>query len=302
MNDIDPILSLMDFEKLSNDDGAQFTDILNNIRWTDKSIDDLREAQKKLNKFGISLTKANMENRFCVLLIAHLIKEERNRPLEEQFPFVRNDVDKLLKSTMELNNSTIELNNYNQDQSNELESLIKDGLVYELSSQGWEVNDIGFYFPNGKIKKKDKKDLVQWDAIVEAVKKSDEADALVECRLYLVETKETPHENDIIGEPDNEKSIKKSLLTRGVQTIEFLKEIDTQLKGDTKREFQTQCAILKPLQSHSIVLCYASRHITDGVKDKLKTLKDDLQNKYKNDCITVNALEFATRLKVSEIK
>ena len=188
------------------------------------------------------------------------MEEERDRPIDEQFPFVRLDIDKMSKNIDKLERSTRRLDCYNKNRDTELEVIIQKWLINHFQKQKYQVENLHDNIKNGEIlNDTGDKPIVQWDAIV-AVKKENEK------LLYFVETKTTPHINDILG--DNQNTLK----SRINRTKDFIQNLNfDNISGNTKN----QRAVFKNYQDYEIVVCYASRNIDEWIKKGLEQFRVD---------------------------
>ena len=68
----------------------------------------------------IEMDNRNPNLKYYVQLMYFLSAEERHRPISEQFPFTRCDIDILLKATENLEKSTSRLERSSKNKSNEM--------------------------------------------------------------------------------------------------------------------------------------------------------------------------------------
>ena len=160
-----------------------------------------------------------------------------------------------------------------------------------LKMRGWDVFEL-VQLIGGKILKRNKEALVQWDAIIVAEKNVDK-------RIYFVEVKESCHENDINGISGDIKSEKSSLYSRGMRTVDHLKQLNDNdyMAANIRTEFRAQCNLLRTFASHNIFLCYGSRYIREEIKHEILSMKCEFET---NCSSTVNicTLEYDTRLRI----
>lgn len=85
---------------------------------------DLRSLQSKIKDYSYNLDKKNPELNYFMELELKLMSEERSRPVAEQFPLVRADIDKLLTIAKSLTEKTKLLTNAGLNRSNEMECAV----------------------------------------------------------------------------------------------------------------------------------------------------------------------------------
>ena len=205
------------------------------------------------------MNKTNPELQYILAMITKLVKEERERDIEEQFPYVRIDLDKLEKTSSNFVSYTL-------NQSVVLKEMIRTGLKCHFKYRDYTVVDLFDLIPNGIIKKLNgKDDFVQWDAIIAISKEGEDSK-----RIYFVETKSKAHVNDVLVD-------KKCLLNRMSKTIELMADLKIADVNEIKNEnVYGQRAYLKRFIDYEIVACYASNSIGKWIIDGLTTLKDTL--------------------------
>ena len=203
------------------------------------------------------MNKTNPELQYILAMITKLVKEERERDIEEQFPYVRIDLDQLEKTSSNLVSYTL-------NQSVVLEEMIRTWLKCHFKYRNYIVVDLFDIISDGVIKHLNgKDDLVQWDAMI-AVSNEDLK------RIYFVETKSKAHVKDVLGD-------KKCLQNRMSKTIELMADLKIADVNENKNEnVYGQRAYLKRFIDYEIVACYASNSIGKWIIDGLTTLKDTL--------------------------
>ena len=138
------------------------------------------------------------------------------------------------------------------------------------------------------MKQNGKDDLVQWDAMI-AVSKEDQK------QIYFVETKSTSHINDILGDENNEDSLRKCLKRRATVT----KNMMEQLKNDDLNQIKNKTVLsqrnhLKLFLNYEMIVCYSSPVVREWVVKGLETLKKDLG-------VKVGYIEVGDRFSLKEI-
>jgi hypothetical protein len=123
-------------------------------------------------------------------LATALTEEERNRPINEQFPFLRSDMDLLVENTLALEASSKRLIETEKNKGKEMEDAVIPLFIDWLENNSYDPAVVPIL--DGKISSLEEpsKLLVQWDGIIYAVKNEDK-------KLFLIETKQIAHENDI---------------------------------------------------------------------------------------------------------
>ena len=212
----------------------------------------LQNDIKQLQKFGFSLTKENIENKYIVLLSTHLMSTERN--------LIRKDLDELIQTTTMLSRSVQYHENRNSSNSREIELLIKEAVIAQFKADGWEASEIPL--KDGIILDRKLSPLVQWDIIVAAEKEDEKI-------LYIVEVKITGHTNDI-----------DSLVKRYKSTQSYFHELrkDDYFKQKMKLEFKMQSLFLKSFIDYKLFPIYASDHLNSDVKDKIEEIGNQIQS------------------------
>ena len=245
------------FNYEDEDNYPQFKNMVDNLELSRFNINELRQFASKLKNNSKSMNKTNPELKYYLSMITKLVKEERERDIEEQFPYVRIDLDQLEKTSSNLVSYTL-------NQSVVLEEMIRTWLKCHFKYRNYIVVDLFDIISDGVIKHLNgKDDLVQWDAMI-AVSNEDLK------RIYFVETKSKAHKNDILGD-------KKCLQSRMSKTIELMADLKITDVNEIKNEkVYAQRAYLKRFVDYEIVTCYASNSIAKWIIDELATLKDTL--------------------------
>lgn len=175
---------------------------------------------------------------------------------------------KLEASTTKLEATSLNLVENRQNRANQLEQIF--GIAFEK----WLVNELytdqeNFNSQEGIFIDRNKKDLVQWDYILNASRNGVKF-------LFLMEVKEYAHLNDILpqdGIPEHAK--RKTLLFRVLRTIELNDSLKTNLKGTSVR-FQNQANLFHGVK---IIIVFASSNLRDDLKKAVSSLKDYVELK-----------------------
>ena len=263
----------------------------NTIPWHEFSVEAIRIGRTLLtpscNQLDIGDRRLKFYQEFSFLLL----QTERARPFDEQFPYVCNDLDGLLKataalekstsmlaeSTSNLANSTAIFENGVRNKSKEMEMTVNASFLSLLENRGWSAVEV--HIDGGIMYRLDtpRVELVQWDGLVSANNKN-----TGEEMLFLIETKEIAHINDIRGHH-------KGLYERGLRTFEYLTDLKSPLPKGTTYDAKTkmQHAIFRSFAAYDITLVYASDIISDEIKQKALEVKQEL-----------NLLAFPTQIQV----
>ena len=246
------------------------------------NIENLRFCAKILQKISSSSLIESDPMSVKVNGIVHQLRsEEKSRPIDEQFPFVKVDLDdlsascKLLERSIEkLERTSSNLVSNQQNNATLVENVLSDSLEKWLQTNSFD-NIEKFSETKGVLFRRNKNALVQWDGIFNASK---------DCQTYLIliEVKETPHRNDIlpyIGMTEKEKQ--KTLLCRTQRTLDLYNEIKEEIRvkknlQSTSRVFRRQATIFDELTK--IIIILASSNIRKDLTDAIEDLKNELNN------------------------
>lgn len=254
------------------------------ININDRKIKELRECNKKLNDLVNTMAESDERTDFITQIADQLFQEERCRPMTEQFPHIRYDVDNLLvacakleestekiavtlnQSTGRLERSTLKLSSYVQNKSDQLENIINDGILKWLVTYNFQhIENRTKHF--GVFYRRTNSPLVQWDGVFRALKDG-------KTFLILVEAKETPHVNDIIPTDTNDEN--KTLLCRSKKTLDLYHEIQgiDFNRTRTSNSYKTQAMIFEDISKIIVVL--ASSKIRDDLMKAVKSLNNKI--------------------------
>ena len=149
----------------------------------------------------------------------HLISEERNRPMDEQFPFMRTDLDQLSKIAESLTKSTDFLDNARLNRSREMERDINALFVEDMRKTGLSVISIvstdQTKYTGVQLTVK-KGDSVEWDGIYAGV---DDHGDNKQANIFLIETKEIANARDIFEN-------KRNLFKKVTKTLQYFKQLN----------------------------------------------------------------------------
>ena len=246
----------------------------NTIPWHEFSVEAIRFGRTLLTPSCTQLDSGDRKLKFYQEFSQLLLQTERARPFNEQFPYVCNDLDGLLKATATLLESTTNLLEATADfgkgvenKSIEIEMTVTALFLSLLENRGWSAVEV--HIDGGIIYRLDtpRVELVQWDGLVSANNKN-----TGEEMLFLIETKEIAHINDIRGHH-------KSLYERGLRTFEYITDLKSPLpKGTTyNAKAKMQHAIFRSFADYNITLVYASGIISDEIKQKALEVKEDFK-------------------------
>ena len=253
----------------------------NTIPWHEFSVEAIRIGRTLLtpscNQLDIGDRRLKFYQEFSFLLL----QTERARPFDEQFPYVCNDLDGLLKATATLEKraskllvlttnlvkSTADFEKGVENKSNEMKMTVNASFLSLLENRGWSAVEV--HIDGGMIYRLDtpRVELVQWDGLVAANHKN-----TGEEMLFLIETKEIAHINDIRGHH-------KGLYERGLRTFDYITQLELPLSKGTTYNANTkmQHTIFRSFADYNITLVYASGIISDEIKQKALEVKEDFK-------------------------
>ena len=257
------------------------------VAWTDIAIKDIRVLQKEIKKCSFGLNKRNPESKFFVALESHLSLEERRRPIDEQFPFVRTDLDQLSTITESLAKTTKFLDNAGLNRSREMEVAVNALFVEEMKKKDLPIISIvstdQSKYTGVELTVK-KGEHIQWDGMY----------AVIDCHgeykqatIFLIETKEIANARDIFENENN-------LSDKVTKTLRYLEQRKQPSKGDKRptdkdlvdiQKEQVASFLKVPLDgvenstAPKIVVIYASGNMPSHVVEKLVKLRDKFEGK-----------------------
>jgi hypothetical protein len=232
------------------------------------SVNDMRSLGKSSAATSRKMGKSDERLAFHQTLQLCLSSEERARPIEEQFPFVRADLDQLSTNTIKLEASVESLCNKSRNTAIEMEAAVCALFDVWLDEKAPEFGDHWrIVLPDGKIFSGKNVCLVQWDGIFGTSKYG-------EVRLILIETKEIPHSNDLIIEGADGAQNGKTLYGRGKKTVQYLRDLCDESKPRSNYgPMRTQENVLRDFVGARLTVCYASGLMRDDIKDSLRQLQ-----------------------------
>ena len=198
--------------------------------------------------------------------------QERSKPYDEQFPYVRYDVDTITKNVDKLTTNVNKLCQYNSRRSKDLEDAVN--LLFEtwLAKKNWHSDKIPlekgniYHLVDGK-----KQVLVQWDGIYSAERVNEKGEK--EKNLFFIETKESSHLTFIQDD-------KMSLYKKGEKTFQYLK---TLWENENLNEPSLQDFNLFHFKNYSLIVVYA----TGGISEDIRTCLLNVQQTYKMENIPI---------------
>ena len=225
------------------------------------SVNELREIKATATLRSSAIDKADPRLKYYDAIKLYLEAEERSRPIEEQFPHVRTDMDEFDRRLDKMTASLDKLFRESANESDQMELAVRKLLGRYLESIGWEYWDVGLR--EGRIFQKKGTAIAQWDGVIGA-KRDDEL-----C-IFLVETKRIPHANDIFRDDDINNG--KSMFVRGIKTMEYFnllrnKDIEGQFGSMLEQDL-----ILKLYINARVVFVYASQTMNEAAKNRIRLL------------------------------
>ena len=202
----------------------------------------LREKIQQLNDYGCHLTNKDKENKYVVLLAAHLMELERKSTWED------------LKSTTQQLSRSLKLHeNFINNTASKLELIIKNALVKYLENKQFEVDLVNH--DDGKIYGSNKDKIVQWDAILYAEKQDLQY-------LFLVEVKQTFHPDDV-----------DKLNSRLDKTQHYFNLLDSKYcSKNWNKKYTTQNNVYRAYADCQLIAVVASEQLNDDIKSKVDSM------------------------------
>lgn len=236
-------------------DNFEKTVCIKQVDWDQIPVTTLRGFKKKVldRTKQVSSNRSNENAKYYDRLLHVIMVKERERPLREQFPFVRKDIDSLVDCVVSMTRRMDKFQGYVENRSKDYERAVNDLLEYWLREQGWSA--ISEVLSRGVIQK-DQKQLVQWDGFYSATKDGRK-------HIFLVETKES-------CDPEFFLTSKKSLYIKLKRTLEYMDSLKT-IDDDA---CSSQDASLKRLLGCTITVLYACHHMEEGEKVELTSFAD----------------------------
>ena len=225
------------------------------------SVNELRGIKATATLSSSAIDEADPRLKFYTAVKLYLEGEERSRPIEEQFPHVRTDMDEFDRRLNKMIASLDKQYRESANESDQMEFAARKLLGRYLESNRWEYWDVGL--KEGRIYQKKGTAIAQWDGVIGA-KRDDEL-----C-IFLVETKRIPHANDIFR--DDDINTGNSMFVRGIKTMEYLnflrnKDIEGQFGSMLEQDL-----ILKLYINARVVFVYASQTMNEAAKNRIRLL------------------------------
>ena len=258
------------------------------VAWTDIAIEDIRVLQKEIKKCSFGLDKRNSESKFFVALENHLSLEEQRRPIDEQFPFVRTDLDQLSTITESMTKTTKFLDNAGLNRSRVMECSVNALFVEDMKKKGLlpiisiVSTDQSKYIGVELTVKKD--EHILWDGMY----------AVIDCHgyykqatIFLIETKEIANARDIF---ENENNLSDKV-TKTLRYFDQRKQPSKGVKRPTDKDLvdiqkeQVASFLKVPLDgvensaAPKIVVVYASGNMPSNVVEELVKLRNKFEGK-----------------------
>ena len=96
------------------------------------SVVQLRKVKSTADVLSFSMDKRNPRLKFYQEIKKYLEEEERSRPIDEQFPFVRTDIDDIARSLADLTRAAANLNRESSNESTQMEKATQEILCRSL--------------------------------------------------------------------------------------------------------------------------------------------------------------------------
>ena len=203
------------------------------------------------------------------------VEEQNERPVEEQFSYIRGDVVGLLEATRKVEVSTRRLENNENNRANSNKTSVCSCRIRNLEETS-DIRDIvtiklGNIEKYGVIKDSDGNELVQWECVF--VGKINAVNT-----IFFVNVKETPHANDIVFESTNRAKSKIDFNDKILKTNEFFSSILPLDDSKRSNQFKMQNDMLRRYLNSPRCYVYASVHMHPDIIqrfDKLNIIHDD---------------------------
>ena len=218
-------------------------------------------------------------------LLVAMNKVERSKPMEEQFPFLLIDLDRMnatadkqLKESDRILKSLAHLERHQLNKSDDMEACAIAVFMKWLEKQGYddvfEVTSV----KDGEIKASNGNTLVQWDGMISARKDG-------RLQLFLLEVKQIPNKFDILCppvEPGSTTKPRRDLAMKIERSLEYLRVTVPQHLEITKfgDKYRMQLRVLQDYahpDTH-ISAVYASGLMNAEVEETLEELATKFQD------------------------
>ena len=227
----------------------------------DCTVGQLRIMKGTANLHSSQLSKTDQKLRDYQTIKLYLEKAERERSIDEQFPYVRTDMDEFDKQLNKLFTSRAFVEYRLNYESDQMELAVRQLFRAHLKKGEWDFWDVPL--SEGKLYKKKDVLLVHWDTMIGA-RNGDE------CRLFLLETKLYPHANDVLCDENDIKRYNKCLYVRGKRTIVYLASLSDKNIKEQCGTMRTQDTALIEFVDAKVELVYASRIMNQEIKTRIE--------------------------------
>lgn len=238
------------------------------------NITKLRDCVRLINRKLSGVNKENPRHYQYMMLKYRIVENERSRPIEEQFPFLLNDLDKMTEDLRETRISlekTAESLKYIESNQKNVANEIENSLG-ELFKKWLERNqyeDIAnVSLEGGRIYVKKGLELVQWDNVIGATLGTKDY-------IFFMECKDIGHANHLIFQPPEKKTKRLDMSEKIERTYDYLtRKVHLIDENKIWRGLRSQINELKQYENACIVFVFACASvISEEVKERTEKLK-----------------------------
>lgn len=239
------------------------------------NITELRDCVRLINRKLSGVNKGSPRHYQYMMLKYKIVENERSRPIEEQFPFLLNDLDKMTEDLRETRISlekTAESLKYIESNQKNVANEIENSLG-ELFKKWLERNqyeDIAnVSLEGGRIYVKKGLELVQWDNVIGATLGTKEY-------IFFMECKDIGHANHLIFQPPEKKTKRLDMSEKIERTYDYLtRKVHLIDENKIWRGLRSQINELKQYENACIVFVFACASvISEEVKERTEKLKE----------------------------
>lgn len=239
------------------------------------NITELRDCVRLINRKLSGVNKESPHHYQYMMLKFRIVENERSRPIEEQFPFLLNDLDKMTEDLRETRISlekTAESLKYIESNQKNVANEIENSLD-ELFKKWLERNqyeDIAnVSLEGGRIYLKKGLELVQWDNVIGATLGTKEY-------IFFMECKDIGHANHLIFQPPEKKTKRLDMSEKIERTYDYLtRKVHLIDENKIWRGLRSQINELKQYENAYIVFVFACASvISEEVKERTEKLKE----------------------------
>lgn len=239
------------------------------------NITELRDCVRLINRKLSGVNKENPRHYKYMMLKYRIVENERSRPIEEQFPFLLNDLDKMTEDLRETRISlekTAESLKYIESNQKNVANEIENSLG-ELFKKWLERNqyeDIAnVSLEGGRIYVKKGLELVQWDNVIGATLGTKEY-------IFFMECNDIGHANHLIFQPPEKKTKRLDMSEKIERTYDYLtRKVHLIDENKIWRGLRSQINELKQYENACIVFVFACASvISEEVKERTEKLKE----------------------------